>query len=75
MDRYVPWQDGGTERERSRLYELRSALSHGGKLLEEDRLTSFGGFHPRPIEEDNSARRAARLARLAGVNWVLAAGD
>jgi hypothetical protein len=72
MEQYVARQDGETERARRRLYELRSGLTHGGKLLLDDLYGSE--FAPEHIREEESARRALRLARLAGVNWLLADG-
>ncbi|HET7444922.1 MAG TPA: hypothetical protein VFJ57_09715 [Solirubrobacterales bacterium] len=75
MDRYAPRQDDETERERGRLYGLRSALTHGGKLMAWDTELGFGSFYPAAINESDSARRASFLVRLAGVNWLLAAAQ
>jgi hypothetical protein len=75
MERYVPRQEGETERARSKLYALRSALTHGGKLFEWDLQFGFGSFHPSAVNESESARRASLLARLAGINWLLAGGS
>lgn len=74
VDRYVPRQDGESERERTKLYGLRSGLTHGGKLMEGDLGRGFGEFHPGPLAEQKFADRAEQLARLAGVNWLLAGG-
>jgi hypothetical protein len=73
VNRYVPWQDGETERERRKLYSVRSALTHGGTLLDSDRDlgVGFGSFHPTPLEQREATGRLLRLARLAGVNWLL----
>lgn len=75
MDAYVPRQDGETEKERTTLYALRSSLTHGGNLLEQDRGMRLDSFHPRPLQEFHSADRASRLARLAGLNWLLGDGE
>lgn len=74
MDEYVPRQEGETERARSRLYSLRSALTHGGKLFEWDLQIGFGSFHPSALNESDSVRHASLLARLAGINWLLGDG-
>lgn len=74
MDTYVPRQQDEAEQERRNLYRLRSAIAHGGKLLGLDTDPGLGGFYPRPISERSSADLAMRIARMAGVNWLLQAG-
>jgi hypothetical protein len=74
MDEFVPRQDGETEGERRLLYNLRSRLAHGGTLMERDLRTGFGQFTPTWIEERETSGRAAVLARMAGINWLLADG-
>jgi hypothetical protein len=72
MERHVPRQDTETEKERRELYRLRSALSHGGKLLSRDlQFGFFGGFQPAALSERETSDRAAMLARIAGINWLL----
>ena len=74
MDEYVPRQDGETEAERRTLYSLRSGLTHGGTLMQQDLERGFAQFTPTWIEERRTTNRASALARLAGVNWLLADG-
>ncbi len=75
MDRYVPRQDGETEIERKKLYGLRSGLTHGGTLMEGDLYSGFDPFTPTWIDQRRTMDRAAVLARLAGINWLLAIGE
>ena len=74
MDEYVPRQDGETEAERRTLYSPRSGLTHGGTLMQQDLERGFAQFTPTWIEERRTTNRASALARLAGVNWLLADG-
>jgi len=75
LDRFVPRQNGETEKERKKLYGLRSGLTHGGTLLESDLGFGFGSFHPGFVRESNATRLASQLARLAGINWLLQGGE
>lgn len=77
VNRYIPPQDDETEKERRTLYSVRSALTHGGTLLESDRDLGigFGSFHPTPIRQREATARVIRLARLVGVNWLLEDGQ
>ncbi|MGO9495732.1 MAG: hypothetical protein ACLQA5_03320 [Solirubrobacteraceae bacterium] len=71
MNQYAPLDDGETEKVRQELYRLRSALTHGGKLMEQDLHPGFGQFTLTWHDERSAIDRAASLARLAGVNWLL----
>lgn len=74
VERHPPRQDPETERERRELYRLRSALTHGGKLLRRDlHVALFAGLEPAELKERESSDRAALLTRIAGVNWLLSA--
>jgi hypothetical protein len=75
LDRLVPRQDGETEKERKKLYALRSSLTHGRAILESDLASGWGSFHPSWIDESRASRYASQLARLAGVNWLLEDGE
>ncbi len=75
MDRYAPPEAGETEKARRRLYKLRSALTHGGKLIESDLHPGFGQFTLTWSDERRATHRAATLARLAAVNWLLTDGE
>ena len=75
MDEYVPTQDGEAEGERRRLYRLRSALTHGGMVLQMDQPQAFGGLDPKFFAERANAGLASKLARLAGVYWLLRKGE
>jgi hypothetical protein len=76
VNRYMPRQDDKTEKGRRTLYSVRSALTHGGTLLDSDRDLGigFGSFHPTPIQQREATGRVLRLARLVGVNWLLEDG-
>jgi hypothetical protein len=57
------------EKERKRFYRLRSALSHGGKLLLADH--SLWGFSPRTNAEDNDMRVLWQIVQMVLRNWVI----
>jgi Apea-like HEPN len=70
LEQYAP----GTQQEKGRkqLYDLRSALSHGGKLLSGELAGhAFRDFTPKSWEERSMLGTAQTLARIAGVNWLL----
>jgi len=71
LQQYAPGDDNATARDQ--LYDVRSKLAHGGTLLTgELRHLAFRDFVPRSWDEREVAERSLMLARLAGVNWVLA---
>jgi hypothetical protein len=71
LDTHVPRHPGEPDDERIELYRLRSQLAHGQELMVTDLGGSPGDFHPAPIRDRDSAARTERLARLAGINWLL----
>jgi hypothetical protein len=71
LEEYTPGDANAAAR--GQLYELRSKLTHGGTLLGgELRHLAFRDFVPRSWNEREVAEQALMLARLAGVNWLLA---
>jgi hypothetical protein len=62
---------GVTEAERKQLYELRSALSHGGRLLHQDRHGWGGGMTSTSLQESGYQRAMWHIVRLVLVNWLL----
>jgi hypothetical protein len=58
------------EAERKRFYRLRSALSHGGKLLLGDH--SEWGFTPKRIGEDSDVRALWQIVHTVLHNWLIA---
>jgi hypothetical protein len=69
VDQWVPAAEGA---DRRKLYRVRSAITHGGKLLRTD-LDSPGHYtHPEWNEQRGDFDVAQRVARLAGINWLLA---
>jgi hypothetical protein len=75
MDRYAPPEDDQSETARRKLYRLRSALTHGGKLMEQDLHPGFGQFTLTWADERRATVQAATLARMAGINWLLSDGN
>jgi hypothetical protein len=69
VDRHVPG-GGETATRRRQLYSLRSALSHGGKLLHADRFT-WGGMTSSSLSEWDDQRALWRLVRLILTNWLI----
>jgi hypothetical protein len=68
---YAPGID--REKDRKSLYQLRSALSHGGKLLSGELVGhAFSDFTPQSWDERELLITTRTLARIAGVNWLLA---
>ena len=57
------------ESERKRFYTLRSALSHGGKLLLGDH--SLWGFTPKSLGEDTDMRALWQIVRTIFHNWLI----
>lgn len=68
VDSFAPWIPA---EERSRLYGLRSALSHGGTLLHSDRATLLGGLEPSAVKEWFARDIALRLVRAVLLGWLL----
>ena len=64
-------QEGDQERGHKELYSLRSALTHGGKLLQEELFGRGADLHPQQIHEDAVLGRARSLTQVAGVNWLM----
>lgn len=56
--------------ERTALYNLRSSLAHGGKLMRGDIEQTFAFFYPASINEMMTLQQAHRLARAGGINWL-----
>jgi len=75
MNHYAPREDGETAKARRKLYWLRSGLTHGGKLMEQDVNPGFGQFTLTWADERRTTDRATMLGRLAGVNWLLTDGE
>jgi hypothetical protein len=59
------------EKDRQRIYRLRSALVHEGHLLDIDMPGPWGALVPRKIEEEETYKSARRAAREAIINWLL----
>lgn len=68
VDRYAP-SPGTTANQRRSLYSLRSALSHGGRLLHGDRF-NWGAFTAAYLSDGDSQRDIWRCGRLVLVNWL-----
>lgn len=68
VDALVP---GGAvpESERKRFYQLRSALSHGGKLLVGDH--GVWGFSPKQLGEGQDTRVVWQIVQLVLHNWLV----
>ncbi len=60
---------GVTAKQRRELYSLRSALSHGGRLLHTDR-SAWGGMTSAYLADFNNQRGLWQLVRLVLVNWL-----
>jgi len=61
------------EKARKELYALRSSLTHGGKLLSgEIAGPAFHDFTPQAWDQREMLDVTRTLARIAGVNWLLA---
>ncbi|HSY46914.1 MAG TPA: hypothetical protein VK800_12750 [Steroidobacteraceae bacterium] len=58
-----------TAKQRRELYSLRSALSHGGRLLHTDRF-SWAGMTPAYVADFNNQQGLWQLVRLVLVNWL-----
>ena len=61
---------GVNSRSRRQLYALRSALSHGGRLLHSDRFGWGGGMTSASISDSNDQSSMWLVVRLALVNWL-----
>jgi hypothetical protein len=62
----------GTEAVRKRLYQVRSALSHGGRLLHSDRMVGFG-LSPDSRQESEDFWAVQRFVKVVLVNWLATA--
>jgi hypothetical protein len=67
---FVPSAEAEQQRANKELYRLRSALSHGGKLLQDELSERGMGLHPSRMNEDALLGRARLVAQLAAVNWL-----
>ena len=68
VEAHVP---GLSEGVRRRLYEVRSDLSHGSRLLLRDEYVGMGGhFRPEEWEQENDIDRVTLVARLALISWL-----
>ena len=57
---------------RSRLYNVRSQLAHGGSLLSRDEGSSaFATLHPNEVLEREEHSQLRKIARAALINWLL----
>jgi len=72
VDRLVPADDGENRR---KLYSVRSAITHGGKLLRTDLDSPAGYMHPEWNEQQADFDVGNRVARLAGINWLLGTSE
>jgi hypothetical protein len=59
---------GISKRDRQRFYQIRSALTHGGKLLAVDHGT--WGFTPKQLGEDYDARVMWKIVQYVLHNWL-----
>jgi hypothetical protein len=73
LSRYAP-DPSASRAEREALYNLRSGLSHGGKLLRHDAEDMFSFFYPASINEMITLAQAQQLARVGGINWLASHG-
>jgi hypothetical protein len=64
------WAAGIDVRHRRRLYALRSAILHGGKLLHMDR-ERWRGMNPQDNTERDDLQVLRKTATLLGLNWLL----
>lgn len=69
VDTYASAEEG---KNRSRLYELRSALVHGQHLLRSDRPGWAARFEPATLRQDDLRREMQSVARVAIINWFWA---
>lgn len=67
VDQFVPAAESSPSRKR--FYSLRSAISHGGKLLHTDQL--LWGVGTESAKEGTEMRQLSELVRLALINWLL----
>lgn len=62
--------DSISVKERRRLYGIRSALSHGGKLLRSDKAAWHAGFNQEIFLEWSDLSTASRLVRAVLLGWL-----
>jgi hypothetical protein len=73
VEQYAPGID---RKQRSRLYGIRSALSHGGHVfLGDDGDYSFAGIHPRWADERQNHDMMQQVARTALISRLLATAE
>ncbi len=65
-------QDSNARAERRKLYSIRSALSHGGKLLRSDLASWHGGLSEAKIAEWDNLDAASQLVRAVLIGWLAA---
>jgi len=65
VDRFVP---GIPVKDRRHFYELRSAISHGGKLLHADEVA--WGISMQHANQDGDMRMLSSIVRAALINWL-----
>lgn len=69
VEQYVPGS-GHLAKQRRNLYSLRSALSHGGKLLHRDRHGWGGSLTSASLSNWDDERAMWQVVRLVLVNWL-----
>jgi hypothetical protein len=69
VEQYAPGA-GDLAKQRRNLYALRSALSHGGKLLHSDRHGWGGSLTPAMISSWDDERAMWQIVRSVLVNWL-----
>ncbi len=74
VERYAP-DPAASNTQRRQLYALRSALSHGGKLLHSDIYSWGGGMTPTAVRQWYDEKALWSTVRLVLVNWLLDDAD
>lgn len=67
---YSGSQDARQKKLHQTLYNVRSDIAHGKLLLTSDIDTSFGRFSPTSARDDQHARAAIAIVRIALINWL-----
>jgi hypothetical protein len=69
LEKFAPG-GGDMEKRRSRMYGVRSAISHGGKLLRGDLHWFEGGLIPTSLDERSLHSDLLHVTRVALINWL-----
>jgi hypothetical protein len=69
IEQFAPDQQASNA-DKSKLYALRSALSHGGSLLHSDRFGWSAGMTSKSVEEWENHDAMWRIVRVALTNWL-----